>query len=823
MLQFLPKIYLDFASFWLGFLAGVIFLLLFQKFKPGLSSAWGRTVTAVANLHDRAFSSSHQELRQRTYEFCQGLHLASPLCPLDDLIITPRFLAPPPIEHPGQDAPDPTILQQILPYLPDSPDLAADYQSPTFTLEEAAASGVHLLLLGHSGAGKTTAAAHFISRMAASELRYPGLNQRFPLWVEAVDLLPGLPAENPAQALIAAIHANRRLALTGSVGDAVNTALKNGRAFLVVDGVDLLPAPQVTLIVSYLEKLLETFPDIQLITTAIPDSIDGFFGSNFHPIALAGWGRKEKTQFVNRWGACWSKLSKSQPLDQTLPETYFLNSWLSYQLAQASPLEITLKVWGAYVGDLLGPTSRDAIASHLRRTAADLPHDDLVTLQITAYAALLEGAASFSKQTIIRWTKKSDLGSHIVFEDPQSNPLGQLLFTAQENQLLVRHRSDKFSFAHPSLAGFLAGRALAQIKDVNFQPVLNQTPWALREETLRYLDISQVDAEPLTSLVKNRKVTSQNIQTAGRWLATVNPDDPFRQMILKRTAQEIHSSPIVEVKLRLITTLINSGDPQVPGLLRHFLKSSDPVTQQAACLGSGYARDHKAVPQLIDCLHAAPPVCYAACFGLVSIGTPPALEAVADVLLSADEMFRRAAASALANHPEEGHPALKDGSTMDDLMIRYAVVYGLRRINKRWSAEILDRMRIDEDEWIVRDAAQNAYEDLLSPPPSLPKPEPPLEDIPWLIAFAGEQGLGLSSRSEQTAQVLVEALQEGSHAQQTAALYLIRREGITDVFPDLYSSLKSPHQEIRAQAALTLWFISVSGVELPTPPESFYT
>jgi HEAT repeat protein len=289
-------------------------------------------------------------------------------------------------------------------------------------------------------------------------------------------------------------------------------------------------------------------------------------------------------------------------------------------------------------------------------------------------------------------------------------------------------------------------------------------------------------------------------------------------LILKQIVRSLQNLPILEVKLRLITMLVKTGDPQVPGVLRHLLKSGDLDLQQSAALGCGLIRDHKAVPALINKLSAPPPISYAACFALIKIGSPPALEAVADVLLSADEMLRRAAASALANHPEEGHPAPKDGSTMDDLMVRYATVYGLKRINKRWSAEILDRMRIEEKEWIVRDAAQNAYEDMLSPPPSLPEPGPPLENTPWLIAFAGEQGSGISSGSPETMKILLEALQEGSLAQQAAALYLIRKEGLTDIFPEIYRSLQSQSDSVRGQAALTLWMVASSGVELPPLP-----
>lgn len=818
MLKFLPKIYLDFASFWLGFTAGILFLVIFRRIRPWLTKTWKKLLAGASVIKDRAFTSSEEELRQRTYEFCQSLHLASPLFPLEDIVITPRFLAPPPIDQPGKETPDPTILQQTLPFLPDYPEMAADYQSPTFTLEDAAATGVNLLILGTSGSGKTTAAAHFISRMAARNLRSAEQNQRYPIWIEAVDLLPHLPAEKTAQAIISAVHGNRNLALSGSAGDAVSTALSTGNAFLVVDGTDRLPEPETARVSAFLREIIDAYPQIQVLSTALPEAVDGFLGSGLEPIAMAGWGEQEKNQFARRWSESWAVFNNRPSFDETFPDSLFLNSWLTYQADHTTPLEFTLKIWGAYAGDLLGPTRRDAVASHLRRAAAALPHQDLITLQATAYAALLEGASSFSKQTILRWTKKSELSSQIDFEDSRSNPLGQLLFSAQENQLLIRHRGDRFSFAHPSLAGFLAGQAASRLKDVNFQPILNQTPWSLREETLRYLEISKVDSDPLQPFLGKKDPLARNLITAGRWLNAIDPSDPFRELILKHVVRSLQTIPILEVKLRLITELVKTGDPQIPGVLRHLLKSSDLDLQQSAVLGCGLIRDHKAVPALIKKLSSPPPVSFAACFALIKIGTPPALEAVADVLLSADEKLRRAAASALANHPEEGHPALKDGSSMDDLMVRYATVFGLKRISKRWSAELLDQMRIEEEEWIVRDAAQKAYEDMLSPPPSLPEPQPPLEDTPWLIAFAGEKGSGLASGSPETNKILTEVLQEGSLPQQAAALQLIRKEGITDIFPEIYRALQSRSESVREQAALTLWLVASSGVELPPFP-----
>ena len=53
--------------------------------------------------------------------------------------------------------------------------------------------------------------------------------------------------------------------------------------------------------------------------------------------------------------------------------------------------------------------------------------------------------------------------------------------------------------------------------------------------------------------------------------------------------------------------------------------------------------------------------------------------------------LRRAAAEALANDPVEGHAMLKEGATLDDIMLRRAVVHGLSRVGQPWAVEMLQQ------------------------------------------------------------------------------------------------------------------------------------
>lgn len=208
----------------------------------------------------------------------------------------------------------------------------------------------------------------------------------------------------------------------------------------------------------------------------------------------------------------------------------------------------------------------------------------------------------------------------------------------------------------------------------------------------------------------------------------------------------------------------------------------------------------------------------AACYSLVAIGTRAALETTADVLLTGEEDLRRAAAEALANHREEGYPTLREGATLEDILVRRAVIYGLRRIKQPWSIQLLEQIQIDDSQWAVKNIAAQALVEMNKPNPRLPHGFPALTETPWLIAFAGERGIGVAPGKPARA-LLIKALHEGKPEQKLAALdYLLRHARQEDIAL-LLELCNSAPDELRASAYNAIWHLELSGL-LPLSPAS---
>lgn len=273
-------------------------------------------------------------------------------------------------------------------------------------------------------------------------------------------------------------------------------------------------------------------------------------------------------------------------------------------------------------------------------------------------------------------------------------------------------------------------------------------------------------------------------------------------------------------RAQALSALVTSEDPGAALLFRKFLNTLSFELMALAALGSGAVRDVKAVSSLIGILETpSSSARRAACLALVSIGTTEALEGVAQALLHGDEELRRAAAESLANDPGEGHAMLRDGATMKDILLRRAVVYGLARVHEPWADQLLETVRVDDDQWVVRNSAHEVLESRsIAADPRVPRPLQPPSACPWLIAFAATQGIGISPGAPAT-DVLLAALKSPKVEERLAALEYLKQTPTDGIIKGIYGVMFGDDSEAREAAYLALWEIGASGYKLPHPSQ----
>jgi hypothetical protein len=126
-------------------------------------------------------------------------------------------------------------------------------------------------------------------------------------------------------------------------------------------------------------------------------------------------------------------------------------------------------------------------------------------------------------------------------------------------------------------------------------------------------------------------------------------------------------------------------------------------------------------------------------------------------------------------------------------------------IKEDWALEILDKMRIDEKEWVVRDLAQQTYEILETKSPYLPQDTPLPHETPWLAEFSSQQELP-SPTPENALELLLKALEAGSFVQKQNALAHIARTGKNELIPAMLELANYEAFELTHQAMLSIWF-----------------
>ncbi len=143
MTRFIPKIFLDFPSFWVGVFLAAFIVFLFFRYRLKLASLFSRSTKQIKSFRDNLSVTSKTEYNQILYKYVQGKHLISDISPLERVLVPPKCIAPSPSAIPGEETIDPSLLQQALGYDPAYPEFSSEYNAPTFTLLEALSNAVN--------------------------------------------------------------------------------------------------------------------------------------------------------------------------------------------------------------------------------------------------------------------------------------------------------------------------------------------------------------------------------------------------------------------------------------------------------------------------------------------------------------------------------------------------------------------------------------------------------------------------------------------------------------------------------------------------------
>ena len=837
-------------SFLFGFAVGILFVWLLGRARPLLKQVRASAKEQQQVAQARRTTGLEDNHRRITLRRAQGMHLASSLFSLDEILQEPRLIAPPARVEPGVVGVQEDIISQTLPYMPAWPELAAIYRAPTLGVAEAIAGGSNIVIVGAAGTGKTVALAHLASLASNLKVKLSADSdlEAVPYLYHVADLqFPFDPTKDPATNIINAAGEHAPIFDLRRLPGFIQQTFKSGQALVLIDGFDELDPQGQSNVVDWFKALLQTYPKVRIVTTGCVDRLHGLISLGFNPLALIGWDTPKNSQFIQQWGELWSRTVALEAWAQTGPEQIdpiLLNTWLATDNSNLTPLELTLKVWGAYAGDSLGPRVLDAIATHVRRIAPS--GTPVAALELLAMQVVLTSQPVFDPRQARSWVKQYDIvednkalesaetvteteeGEKAPLTDSQkikikkskakeAAPSYGLLSKMADSGLLVSYPNNRMRFLHPVLNGYLAGQAIGD--NHADATLLALSDWDGKTIALHYL-AARGDASAVADIMlKESDLPLHNrVFTVARWLRDAPREAAWRSKAFASLLAilQAEGQPL-GLRGQAMAAFVTSNDPGAATLFRQLLSSRSFELIPLAALGSGALKDLKAIDALEELMQApVGAVRRAVCIALVAIGTEKSLEGVARALLQGDEDLRRAAAEALANDPTEGHAMLKEGATLDDIMLRRAVVHGLSRVGQPWAVEMLQHMQVEDDQWAVRNLANQYLEQMQNIDPRVPHRLPVPSEAPWLIEFAGKQKMGVP-RGGPATDILLSAFKLGDTEERLAALPYLKRAANEGIISALYHAMYGEDPEVREAAYYAIEEIGADGFKLPHP------
>ncbi|OGO13630.1 MAG: hypothetical protein A2Y93_13520 [Chloroflexi bacterium RBG_13_68_17] len=786
----------NFPEFFFGVLVGLGVAYLVYRLGPTLTwvSDWAQKQAQWVG--DNLTSGATDRFRADLQTRAQSLHMARALFTLDDILVPPAVLAPSPLLDPMRAEAVHEDIFGVLPNIPDWNSLAGLYRAPRLSIEEALASGANLLLTGDPGSGKTTALAYLAIRGTRRDADAGVVAQMAPILIHAADLrVDRRNGKDPLEPLLQAAQRAASPVVASRLPNYLRLQLRQKRALVLLDGLDEMPAEEIPPYAEWARELLEGYPGTRLVVAGPTSGYDGLVAAGLSPVSIAPWGEHEQRLFLSKWSASWVQFVQPHLPRNRLGDVdpLLIAGWLTGGLRGLTPLDITLRVWASFAGDIRGRSTHDGLEAYLVRF---LSPDELPVAEGVALAWLSERQGAVSERSL-----------------PRGSSVGDLV----EAGILSRRADGRVSFFQPLVGAYLAARAMTQ---TGMPEALGRESWSIAETTIGlYSAWGEVSPAVDLRLQRRGDVLESGLFSCARWMRSAQRSAAWRGQVLRSLGMLLADDQRpYGLRIRSAEALLHAGESSVALLFRRLLTAESPTSRALGALGVGAARDAESIPKLITIANEDPHFRprQAACLALASLGSDQAMEGLGHALLSGEEALRVAAGEALSIHPDEGYSMLRDAIEMEDSITRRAAVFGLARVPEGWPDPILEKLQVDDKQWVVRGAAAEAVDRRHSAPWKVAPIVRDLSTLPWLVEVAGREGLSVGP-GRAALETLRRTLSAGSLEEKLAALGVLPGLDAGELSIDLYAALRSDEAQLRDAAFEALWRQAAAGVPLPAP------
>lgn len=658
----------------------------------------------------------------------------------------------------------------------------------------------------------------------------PLFNRLMPVYARLEDILSAT-AEfegevDPAEPLVRAVQALLGRVAASTVPRSLYRRLNRGEVLLLIDDFDDLPAGDQAHARAWLNAFLAQYESNFVIVAGPALGHGALTQIGLTPVFLRPWSDMDIEHAADLWADAWPEVSRRRARHR--PDEEALTRAKANTRA-LTPFELVHKFWASFGGQVDQPGIGGWVQVGIKRLLpADALHDTVMKVLGPLGALQLdEGYLSSARmqarhiagdsEPVTEDDEAAAGASQKAAKEEDTSAQGRLLKRLARSGLLVERRGGRCVFRHRLYAAYAASQTLHEESTAGILSRLHQGSWreavAFAAAHMPFDDIVQQRLEAAPDLLY------QQLTELARWVAHAPPDASWRGEVLRRLGTLVTNPRGYDfVRERAASALIETRDKDIALVFRRAVRSANPRIRALGCLGLGAACAVEGARDLIPLLQDQDPdVQLAAGMALGAVGSEDGISAMVEAFTMGSEPLRQAMAEAFAALPEEGYPILYDAINHDDMLIRRAAIFGLRRIRATWALIAIYRAFLEDEQWYVRSAAQQAFSDIQygREPQTYPLPTP--DRIPWLREWATERGETMPA-GDGALNMLLRALQEGDVQVRAVAARTLGLLNQAHSAKALYQGLRDRQEDVRAEAHRALGALQIAiGKPLPLP------